>query len=226
MKSRIPEAEVVVPESIRRLTSRLEKLAIVGFVVIIAILIFSYMMNRPKPIPKSFIPILNPNYINFIRESNPKLSPEEISVIIEIAVTCGKISELGPEIHLSIPKVESDFNPRALSSEGARGLNQIHSGSWRDANFLVKENMTAGCRKFVHYYTVNDNNVVPALMAYRSGTPDGAGRRKGKTKAEIEKKKFESRQYVDKVLDYAYRLGQEEWKNKNVSPVSVLPTKK
>ncbi len=111
-----------------------------------------------------------------------------------------------PFLIKAIIKAESDFNPRAVSSQGARGLMQLMPGTARDLKvtdpFDIKQNIDGGTRYFKRLLRTYDGNVKLSLAAYNAGPgrvkPHGAIPRIPETLA-----------YVDKILKYyrAYRGG-------------------
>ena len=73
----------------------------------------------------------------------------------------------------AIIRVESDFNPWAVSRKGARGLMQLMPGTiMRMAvknPFDPRENIHAGVRLFRHLLSKLDGDIVLALAAYNAG---------------------------------------------------------
>jgi soluble lytic murein transglycosylase-like protein len=97
-------------------------------------------------------------------------APEQIQKIIHGAARRFK---LPVELVTAIIKVESNFNPRAISSEGARGLMQLMPGTAEDLgvknSFDIKENINGGCRYLKEMLGRFDGKLDLALAAYNAG---------------------------------------------------------
>ena len=81
---------------------------------------------------------------------------------------------LDPLLVKSIIKVESDFNPNAVSKVKARGLMQLMKQTadmYKVKNpFDPAENINAGCRHFATLMDQFGNDVILALAAYHAGS--------------------------------------------------------
>ena len=79
---------------------------------------------------------------------------------------------LPPELVLSVIHVESNFNPYAISSAGARGLMQVmpfwmkEIGKPGDSLFRVQTNLRYGCTILKYYLAKERGNLVHALARY------------------------------------------------------------
>lgn len=79
---------------------------------------------------------------------------------------------LPPELVLSVIHVESNFNPYAISSAGARGLMQVmpfwmkEIGKPGDSLFRVHTNLRYGCTILKFYLAKERGNLVHALARY------------------------------------------------------------
>jgi soluble lytic murein transglycosylase-like protein len=123
-------------------------------------------------------------------------APDQIQKIIEdAALSCS----LPAKLVAAIIKVESNFNPRAVSSEGARGLMQLMPTTAANLgvknSFDIKENVNAGCRYLKKMLDRFDGNLELAVAAYNAGP--GAVEKYGKIPPYKE-----TQNYVKKVLGY------------------------
>jgi soluble lytic murein transglycosylase-like protein len=89
-----------------------------------------------------------------------------------------KSSQFGfkPNLVLGIIKVESDYNPRAVSYKGAYGLMQVNMGVWRNELnlderriFDVAYNLDKGLKILKKYYDLTRGNLARALHLYNNG---------------------------------------------------------
>jgi soluble lytic murein transglycosylase-like protein len=134
---------------------------------------------------------------NRITESTNKdevKAPEQIQKVIEGAARKFK---LPTELVTAIIKVESNFNPRAVSSEGARGLMQLMPTTAEDLgvknSFDIRENINGGCRYLKEMLGRFNGKLDLALAAYNAGP--GAVERYGRIPPYKE-----TQDYVKKVL--------------------------
>jgi soluble lytic murein transglycosylase-like protein len=97
-------------------------------------------------------------------------APEQIQKIIEGAARKFK---LPTELITAIIKVESNFNPHAVSSEGARGLMQLMPTTAEDLgvknSFDIRENINGGCRYLKEMLGRFNGKLELALAAYNAG---------------------------------------------------------
>jgi soluble lytic murein transglycosylase-like protein len=81
-----------------------------------------------------------------------------------------------PDLVLGIIKVESNYNPKAVSYKGAYGLMQINLGVWKDELnidvgriFDIAYNIDTGLRILKQYYEETRGNIKLALHFYNNG---------------------------------------------------------
>jgi soluble lytic murein transglycosylase-like protein len=124
------------------------------------------------------------------------IAPEQIQKAIEDSARKFK---LPVQLVTAIIKVESNFNPRAVSSEGARGLMQLMPTTASKLgvknSFDVAQNIHGGCRYLKGLLEQFDGNLELAVAAYNAGP--GAVQKYGKIPPFKE-----TQNYVKKVLAY------------------------
>lgn len=106
---------------------------------------------------------------------NPVYSKEEIqAMIVEEAMNNGTVP---PALALGVAKIESNFNPRAVSSAGARGVMQIMPATAKgefgvDSNVLFDPltNIRIGILFLERLYVQYNRNWEHALSHYNGGT--------------------------------------------------------
>jgi soluble lytic murein transglycosylase-like protein len=139
------------------------------------------------------------NYRLFIKQHKPS-SRRHVEVYIREAARL-----YGVDSHLitAITKVESDFNPRAVSKRGAKGLMQIMPDNFEALNirdpFDPRENIMGGTQYLKELLNLFDGELDLALAAYNAG-PAPVSRINGIPPIR------ETEEYVKKVLNYYYRL--------------------
>jgi len=116
-----------------------------------------------------------------VEDLQTSLSPREEGRLAHLVYDLGKAHDIPPLLVLSIIKVESSFGPRAVSSQGARGLMQVMPATGR---YLITQagaewpgdeqlfdpgfNLWLGTRYLAHLIEKFDS-VEDALIAYNWG---------------------------------------------------------
>lgn len=104
---------------------------------------------------------------------------------------------------LAIIKQESNFNPNAASSAGAKGLMQLmdfNSEAYGLTNpYDIDQNIEAGVKHIKSYLDMYNGNLEMALMAYNGG-PGTMERRGVKSASDLYKMPQETQNYVPKIL--------------------------
>ncbi len=103
-------------------------------------------------------------------KKNPLL--EEAGPYLHIIADAAAINDVGKGLILAVIKVESGFDPGAVSPEGAEGLMQLMPMTGRDLGvenpFDPEENIHGGVA-YLSYCLRTFNNVKLALAAYNAG---------------------------------------------------------
>lgn len=104
---------------------------------------------------------------------------------------------------LAIIKQESNFNPNAVSSVGAKGLMQLmdfNSEAYGVKNpFDIDENIEAGVKHIKSYLDMYNGNKEMALMAYNAG-PGTVSKRGVTSASDLYKMPQETQNYVPKIM--------------------------
>jgi soluble lytic murein transglycosylase-like protein len=103
--------------------------------------------------------------------TRPDVAKSVAKVVLDLAAK----DDIDPDLLLALIRMESYFEPRAISWSGARGLTQVLPGYWKDECGLTKRNMydvevnvACGVHVLMTYYQ-KYGNVYLALTAYRWG---------------------------------------------------------
>jgi len=156
--------------------------------------------------------------------SNVHLQPQQLTgdvqpIIHEINRYALK-AKLDPMLIFAIIKTESNFNPRAVSKAGARGLMQIMPAVWRQYSksqctgthsnlkvcsdeciYQIRPNIEVGIKYFRVLLDRYDGRIDLALEAYNAGLSN--------VQSEAEPKFAETRGYIQKILKYWQEMRQK-----------------
>ena len=99
-----------------------------------------------------------------------------------------------PELVLGMVKVESDYNPRAVSNRGAYGLMQVNFSVWKNELSIDKKrifdidyNIELGLQILKRYYLESKGNIFRALHLYNNGYKYNNRSYVGKVKSQLGK---------------------------------------
>jgi len=130
-----------------------------------------------------------------------QLSPEEVDKAIDAAA---RRHGVDPNLVRAVVKVESNYNPRAVSRKGAMGLMQLMPYTAKSLNvgnaFDPNQNVDAGVRHLKMLLENYNGNVELSLAAYNAGS--GAVSRNGGIPPYRE-----TRDYVKKITDLYLNSG-------------------
>ncbi|UZP68268.1 lytic transglycosylase domain-containing protein [Desulfovibrio mangrovi] len=120
-----------------------------------------------KDPPKGFVPRVK-------KESSPRQSKKSLSKrqIDKLAEVFGRRHRVNADLVRAVIEVESDYDPRSISSAGAQGLMQIMPETQKDLGvdnpFDPVENVEAGVR-YLRMMLDRFKDVQLALAAYNAG---------------------------------------------------------
>lgn len=119
-----------------------------------------------------------PAYENLVRRFNKKLSPELVEEIARGLLNAAYSQNMDPRFLAAIVAVESDFDPRCLSSSGAMGLGQVmpfnmpevgmqKADAWNPTKNLLATAMLL--RGHLDDFKSRPNGTLLAVAAYNAG---------------------------------------------------------
>lgn len=172
----------------------------------------SYINARPKG-SASADTKANPNYSSVAR--GYQVSAVQIDQAIEESA---RKHNVDPNLVRAVIKVESNFNPRAISRTGAMGLMQLMPKTARQLSvtnpFDPQQNVDAGVRHLKHLLNNYGGDVKLTLAAYNAG--EGAVQRNNGVPPYRE-----TRDYVKKITDIYGSNGQVRTPGASTMPVRI-----
>ena len=131
---------------------------------------------------------------------------EDVNTAIENAIEqSSKKYGVDENLIKSVIKVESNFDPNAVSSVGAKGLMQIMPFNYESLGitdpFDIEQNIDGGTKYIKKCLDMYDGDVQMALMAYNGGSGRMASRGVNSVN-DLYKMPKETQNYVSKVMDY------------------------
>ena len=155
-----------------------------------------YVAARPRGASSA---VANPNYANLAR--GHRVSADEIDATIAQAASKNGVD---PNLVRALIKVESNFNPNAVSNKGAMGLMQLMPRTASQLSvsnpFDPQQNVDAGVRHLKHLLNNFNGDVRLSLAAYNAG--EGAvARNRGVPRY------AETQNYVKKITELYWNEG-------------------
>jgi soluble lytic murein transglycosylase-like protein len=126
---------------------------------------------------QTFVPERVPNTDTIEKKERPPISDRSAKEERTFFPIIQKVSlryNIDPALVKAIIRVESEYNPNAISNKGAKGLMQLMPVTARylgvDDVFNPEQNIHAGVRHFKFLLKQFDGDVKLALAAYNAGT--------------------------------------------------------
>ncbi len=130
--------------------------------------------NESSRLENNFQKVLNDETISKTKKVVSKNNSNPPKGIYDVIIDeASKKHELPSALLKSIVKVESNFNPLAVSHKGAQGLMQIMPRTAEELNlanpFQPAENVDSGAKYFKNLFNKFNGDLVKALAAYNAG---------------------------------------------------------
>lgn len=142
-------------------------------------------------------PSVNINTVSAVTEGK-----SEAERINDAVLKAAKKYGVDKDLINAIIKIESDFNPKTVSSAGAKGLMQLMSFNFEMLGvtdpFNIEQNIDGGTKLIKKYIDMYDGDVKMGLMAYNGG-PTRMKNRGVKSPSDIYKMPKETQNYIDKI---------------------------
>jgi hypothetical protein len=131
----------------------------------------------------------------------------DVANYIDLIQNAAQKYDLPPELIAGIMSTESQGNPRAISSQDARGLMQLKAAAAQDVGVTDRwdpaQNIDGGAEYFARQLNSRDGNVVHALISYNYG-PGNYQKWMAKG-GDLSELPTETREYISRVLGYYHR---------------------
>ena len=102
-----------------------------------------------------------------------KTKKEREPEFVELTKAIAREQGISPTIFASLVKVESDFNPKCISTAGAIGLCQIIPANFKHLGikdpFDILQNLRGGAKFYKQMFEIFGGNISLALAAYNAG---------------------------------------------------------
>jgi len=132
----------------------------------------------------------------YVKRHNGLLTDEQRALIAKTIIKESSFYNISFKIVLAIIKIESNFDPYAISNVGAKGLTQVYTrmcfGIKADENrlFEIQYNIAFGLCILNNKLIIANNDMVKAIELYNGSGP-------------------EARKYVLKILDTLNKINKE-----------------
>jgi len=139
---------------------------------------------------------LNIKIENYIKKNNPFLQKKQCELIAKIIIRESSYYNISWKLTLALIEVESNFDPKAISSAGAKGLMQVYTlecfGIKADETklFEIEYNISFGLCILQDKLRIANNDWIKAITLYNGSGSD-------------------ARKYTLKVLDTLTKINKE-----------------